>query len=105
MRPCPQARQVSSSSAAGATADDGTGPVQPTSRGDSSPAGAVCGVAEATSRSSEGASVVVGVTSPPVLAPADLPAPALPPAPAAPAAVAARGLTTRSAPQASQKLD
>src|SRR3954468_12336893 len=119
MRPWPQARQVSSSSAAGARAEDGTGPVHPTSRGDSSPAGAVCGVAEATSTSSEAPSEAEGVADAPVAA---APAPGTPGAPGAPGAVpggvpgvvpvavpvapaAARGLTTRSAPQASQKLD
>src|SRR6478735_7074127 len=79
MRPWPQAWQVSSSSA-GATADEGTAPVQPTSRGDSSPAGAVSGVAEASTVPSDGGSAG-GVP------------------------VAARAATTRSAPQASQKLD
>src|SRR6478735_6438050 len=79
MRPWPQAWQVSSSSA-GVTADEGTAPVQPTSSGDSSPAGAVCGVAEASTVPSD---VGAGGGVP----------------------VAARAATTRSAPQASQKLD
>src|SRR6478672_12593755 len=79
MRPWPQAWQVSSSSA-GATADEGTAPVQPTSSGDSSPAGAVSGVAEASTVPSDGGAAG-GVP------------------------VAARAATTRSAPQASQKLD
>src|SRR6476469_11140824 len=80
MCPSPQAWHVRSS-ATGATAADGTGPVQPTSRGDASPAGAVCGVAEASTGLSEPAA-----------------------APSA-GAVAARAVTTRSAPQASQKLE
>src|SRR6476659_2154048 len=78
MRAWPQAWQVSSSSA-GVTADEGTAPVQPTSSGDSSPAGAVCGVAEAST------------------VPSDVGAGGVP--------VAARAATTRSAPHASQKLD
>src|SRR6478735_271366 len=79
MRPWPQAWQVRSS-VAGAVAEEGTAPVQPTSRGDSSPAGAVCGVAEARTVPSE--------TSAGGCAP-----------------VEARAATTRSAPHASQKVE
>src|SRR6478735_9776159 len=79
MCPSPQAWHVRSS-ATGATAADGTAPVQPTSRGDSSPAGAVCGVAEASTVPSE--------TSAGGWAPFE-----------------ARAATTRSAPHASQKVE
>src|SRR5690242_14928665 len=86
MRPWPHAWQVSSSSA-GATAEEGTAPVQPTSSGDSSPAGAVCGVAVAST------------------APSWLSTWAAAGRPGDAVVAAARGATTRSAPQASQKLD
>src|SRR5689334_10888997 len=87
MWPSPQTRQSRSSTGEGGTAADGTAPVQPTSSGDSSPAGAVWGVAETSS-------VPSGAAPPP-----------------GPASVAVQGRaevavsTTRSAPHASQKLD
>src|SRR3954469_11402390 len=95
MRPWPQARQVSSSSAGGATDDEGTGPVQPTSSGDSSPAGAVCGVADASRAPSAPA-----VGAEPAV-PSGEPVTSREPAPEL---AAARAETTRSAPHASQKV-
>src|SRR6478735_9575972 len=86
MCPSPQAWHVRSS-ATGATAEEGTAPVQPTSSGDSSPAGAVCGVAVAST------------------APSWLSTWAAAGRPGDAVVAAARGATTRSAPQASQKLD